>query len=636
MALKKTADLGVRQDAGRVPPADDRAVADQSRSRERVRARQDRIGERIAAATEELASGITEAAAAAEELRRAMSQIAAGAEEAAGASQESLGAIQSISDAMVQARASAEEARRRTETLQFQLTEVSGQIGLSVTSIRANAERQGATVEATQALERQAEAIAAVTASITRIADQTNLLALNAAIEAARAGAQGRGFAVVADEVRALADRAEKGASEAQALALRIGDDVRVAAQAIQAAADEAARQAESGQDVVAALDDMRRDMTVLADGAQAILLRAVEAETATQEAQRGAEQVASAAEEQAAASTEALQALEQQSQALDQSQTTALALAAIADELRGHASLAQAAGEVGSAAEELSGTVQELSGASAQIMAAVEQISRGAQEQAAAAQQSSTAMAQIESGATLALATARAGVERSVSMRDMMGESRRTVDRLIEGVDLALQDTRRSQSLVSNLEGVSRQIDRIVDAITMIGMQTNLLAVSGAIEAARSEEHGSGFALVSADIRALAQDAADNAAEIRDTVRAVQDQIGRIRRDLEQVAAVSEIEVQKNRAVTVLLVTVEGEIERIRDGNQSIMQDSERMLTASQEASAGARQIAVAAEQASSAVAQAATAARQQARGAEDLAAAIEEIASLADELHA
>ena len=244
--------------------------------------------------------------------------------------------------------------------------------------------------------------------------------------------------------------------------------------------------------------------------------------------------------------------------------------------------------------------------------------------------------MAQIESGATLALATARAGVERSVSMRDMIGESRRTVDRLIEGVDLAAQDTRKSLGLVSNLETASRQIDRIVDAITMIGMQTNLLAVSGAIEAARSEEHGSGFALVSADIRALAQDAADNAAEIRDTVRAVQDQIGRIRRDLEQVAAVSEIEVQKNRAVTVLLGTVEAEIERIRDGNQSIVQDSERMLTASQEASAGARQIAVAAEQASSAVAQAATAARQQARGAEDLAAAIEEIASLADELHA
>ena len=45
----------------------------------------DQLSERIAAATEELASGLTEASAAAEQLRRSMEQIASGAEEAAGA-----------------------------------------------------------------------------------------------------------------------------------------------------------------------------------------------------------------------------------------------------------------------------------------------------------------------------------------------------------------------------------------------------------------------------------------------------------------------------------------------------------------------------------------------------------------------
>ena len=45
--------------------------------------RNKKIEERIGAASEELASGIIEAASAAEELRRAMEQIASGAEEAA-------------------------------------------------------------------------------------------------------------------------------------------------------------------------------------------------------------------------------------------------------------------------------------------------------------------------------------------------------------------------------------------------------------------------------------------------------------------------------------------------------------------------------------------------------------------------
>ncbi len=76
---------------------------------------QDKVAERIAAATEELASGLTQASAAAEELRRAMEQIAAGADEAAGASQEQLGAIKNVMASLTAARDEADTSRRRTE-----------------------------------------------------------------------------------------------------------------------------------------------------------------------------------------------------------------------------------------------------------------------------------------------------------------------------------------------------------------------------------------------------------------------------------------------------------------------------------------------------------------------------------------
>ena len=66
------------------------------RSHERSRARRQKAAERLAAATEELAAGVTQASSAAEELRRSMEQIASGAEEAAGAAQESLAAIAGV------------------------------------------------------------------------------------------------------------------------------------------------------------------------------------------------------------------------------------------------------------------------------------------------------------------------------------------------------------------------------------------------------------------------------------------------------------------------------------------------------------------------------------------------------------
>ncbi|SHH31807.1 hypothetical protein SAMN05443248_4429 [Bradyrhizobium erythrophlei] len=54
----------------------------------------DKVSERVAAATEELASGLTQASAAAEELRRSMEQIATGADEAAGGVSRAVGGDQ--------------------------------------------------------------------------------------------------------------------------------------------------------------------------------------------------------------------------------------------------------------------------------------------------------------------------------------------------------------------------------------------------------------------------------------------------------------------------------------------------------------------------------------------------------------
>ena len=187
---------------------------------------------------------------------------------------------------------------------------------------------------------------------------------------------------------------------------------------------------------------------------------------------------------------------------------------------------------------------------------------------------------------------------------------------------------------MIAGLEGISRSVDKIVDAIGMVSIQTNMLAVSGSVEAARAGDFGKGFAVVSKDIRSLARDSGENAGRVKDIVRAVQDQIGAVRRELEQIISAAEAENQKNTVVLSSLDAVEKDMGEVKASTEQILSGAEAILSSMKEATRGTQQVAAAAEQAGSAAAQAAAAAKQQARGADDLAAAIEEIASLAEDI--
>jgi methyl-accepting chemotaxis protein len=593
-----------------------------------------KVSERMAAATEELASGLAEASVAAEELRRSMEQIAAGSEEAAGAAQEQLAATKNIVTNLSASRVQSEGSRRRTEALQTVLSETTMQITRSVGAIERNAARANILLEHIGELDHRARDIGEITQVVSRISDQTNLLALNAAIEAARAGDHGRGFAVVADEVRTLAETSEKSAQEVQVLADAIQTEVRGVVGAVSAGADTALTEAKSGEAVVETLDAMRQDMTRLKDGAEATVIAALEAERAAGEAQRGAEQVASAAEEQSAGAAEAQSAIKQQAQSLDQGQVAAQALAKASENIRDGKAGAAAAEQVAATAEELSATIQELSSAAAQIMAAVDQINRGSQQQAAATQETSAALAQIEGGASLARKNASVANDRVIAMDLALKESRGSVVRLTTGFSEALKGNRTSLTSIVKLETIGRKMEKIVDSIGLVTVQTTMLAVSGSMEAARAGDAGRGFAVVSSDIRVLAREAFESVERAKDTVHGILAHIASIKHDLEQIIGTAEIELQSNQSISTALEAMDAEVAGLAAANKFILEGADAIFSAAAQMAEGARQVAAAAEEASSASREAATAATQQAQGAEDLAAAVEEIALLADEL--
>jgi methyl-accepting chemotaxis protein len=287
---------------------------------------------------------------------------------------------------------------------------------------------------------------------------------------------------------------------------------------------------------------------------------------------------------------------------------------------------------QISASAEELSAAIQELSSAATEVMAAVEQINKAAQIQSSATHETASALSQIDRSARLSQANAKAGNERVANLEEALKEAQRSIEGLIEGVSSALGDTRASVSSIASLESVGRRIEKIIDTITLVAIQTSMLAVSGSVEAARAGESGRGFAVVSNDIRSLARDASANVERAKDTVRGILDQIGALKSDLQQITATAQVEVQKNQIVSARLLQLADDVAALGVASKSILGGADNVLLSTTEISQAAQQVASAAEEASTASREAAAAASQQSRGAEDLAAAIEEIASLAE----
>ncbi|MDH0449664.1 methyl-accepting chemotaxis protein [Shewanella sp. GD04112] len=141
---------------------------------------------------------------------------------------------------------------------------------------------------------------------------------------------------------------------------------------------------------------------------------------------------------------------------------------------------------------------------------------------------------------------------------------SEESLTKAMEYVTTMSQESMQAKVAVSKVAESSTNISRILEVISSIAAQTNLLALNAAIEAARAGEQGRGFAVVADEVRALASKTQSSTDDISVLIDALQQEVNSASGIIDKGAERAQMAVSQTEQALTSLNSMVSQIEEI------------------------------------------------------------------------
>ncbi len=232
----------------------------------------------------------------------------------------------------------------------------------------------------------------------------------------------------------------------------------------------------------------------------------------------------------------------------------------------------------------EVASATDQLASASEQLSQVTDQSSRQVEKQKVETEQVATAMNEMATTVGEVARNAEQAAAAASEADSQAGEGRQVVEETIASIQAVATALEGAGEVIEGVRAGSETIGTILEVITGISEQTNLLALNAAIEAARAGEHGRGFAVVADEVRTLSQRTQSATEEIRQMIENLKQGVG------DSVAAMDTSRSGANEAVEragsagEALTQIEQAVARITEMNAQIASASEEQTAVTEE----------------------------------------------------